>query len=43
MKMNTLCYENSENRIKLSLIVLEILTFEVVRVSPHESMSDLPH
>ena len=45
MEMKVLYCEklNRENRIKLSLLVLETLTLEVVHISPHESMSELPH
>ena len=45
MKMKAFCCEklNNENRIKLSLLVLEILTAEVVHFSSHESMFELPH
>ena len=45
MKMKALCCEkvNNENRIKFSLLVLEIFTVEVVHISPRESMSELPH
>ena len=45
VKMNAQCCEKQNNAkfIKLSFLVLEILTVEVVHISIHESMSNLPH